>query len=131
MQAAQLAYHLEAHAIAIQLVNLADQIKAQKPHQIVDLGRRPLPVLRGESVERQIFDTQFGCPPDTAAHGLRSSLVAGDPRQAACLGPAAVAIHDDGNMNRRFDDAGGGERFHGLRPARFPFPSRQGLRRPS
>ena len=33
--------------------------------------------------------------------GLDSGAVAGDARQAAALGPAAVAVHDHGDMTRK------------------------------
>jgi hypothetical protein len=35
-----------------------------------------------------------------------AALVAGDTRHEALLGPAAVAVHDDGDMARHIADTG-------------------------
>jgi len=74
--------------------------------EVVDLRGRPLPVLRGEGVERQIGDAQLLRPLDGAAHRFGPALMPRDARQAPGLRPAAVAVHDDRDVPGRRRDRG-------------------------
>ena len=69
-------------------------------HQKVDLGLRAPPVLQRKRVQRQRLDLQPGAGLDHLAGGLYAGAVPGHPRQVAPLRPAAVAVHDDGDMLR-------------------------------
>ena len=46
-------------------------------------------------------DAKFGCPHHRAAHRFGAALVADRTRQATRLRPPPVAVHDDGDMERR------------------------------
>ena len=62
-------------------------------------GRRP--VFGGKAVDRQVAHAVLDRRADRAAHRLDAAPVALEARQAARLRPAAVAVHDDGDMRRR------------------------------
>ena len=88
----------EADAVAHDFGKLAAQINAQQPPQHVNLGARTLPVFGGESIQRQGLDAQ----PAAGFNGVTNSV---DTRGMACgagqiplAGPAAVAIHNDGDV---------------------------------
>ena len=58
----------------------------------------PLPVFLGKGVERQKLDPEFAAAFDALAHRARALFVTEDARQAAPLGPATVAVEDDGDV---------------------------------
>src|SRR6185312_233120 len=66
----------------------------------------PLPVFRREGVERQDLDAIVDRRLHRPADRLGAGLVPGDARQAAFGRPAAVAVHDDGDVSRHFLLAG-------------------------
>ena len=74
---------------------------SQQGHQEIELGLRPFPVLAAEAVERQLADAEPAALLDGGADALDAAAVALDARQAALLGPAAVAVHDDGDVPRQ------------------------------
>ena len=76
-------------------------VGAEDPHQALDLGERPLPVLGREGVERQVGDAEVGTGPDDLGHAPRAARVAVETVHAARRGPAAVAVHDDPDVKRR------------------------------
>src|SRR6185312_228887 len=55
-----------------------------------------------ESEQREVFHPGVDTAPDHAAHRLDAAPMAGHARQAPAPGPAAVAIHDDGDVTRDF-----------------------------
>ena len=59
---------------------------------------RPRPVLGAEGEDGQVFDAEFAGRAHGAAQGLDAAAVALDARQAARRRPAAVAVHDDGDV---------------------------------
>ena len=58
------------------------------------------PVLRREGVERENFDAVIGGRLQRAPDRFGAGAMAGDARQPALLRPAAVAVHDDGDVAR-------------------------------
>src|SRR5438105_13470501 len=108
IQLAQLTDHLQANSVTVQFGNLATQVMAQQAHQIVDLRRRPLPILRGEAEQCEVRNPKFGRGNDRAPRSLGTPPMAGDPRQAVSLRPAPVAVHDDRDMPRHGPRRGGG-----------------------
>jgi hypothetical protein len=72
----------------------------EEAHKGGDFDLRSPPVVGGESEEREGMDAQGGGGFDDAADGLDAVLVAGMARESAALGPAAVAVHDDGDVKR-------------------------------
>src|SRR5215831_917464 len=51
----------QAHALGMELGDLSADVVAEQTHEVVHLARRPLPVLRRKSEEREIGDTEFSC----------------------------------------------------------------------
>ena len=60
-----------------------------------------LPVLDGERVQRQDLDAEPGGRLDDVADRFDAGAMALDPRQVSLRGPAAVAVHDDGDVLRQ------------------------------
>ena len=70
-------------------------------HQRVHFIFGPVPVLGRKSVEREIFDADFARRADDFARGIRAAPMTLDARQTMLLRPAAVAVHDDGDVLRQ------------------------------
>ena len=128
-QAARVADEAHADAVAVQFVDLLVDRLDEQLHQPRHFVGRALPVLAREREERQRLDAAPRAAFDGRAHGLDARAVAEVARQRAALGPAPVAIHDDGDVAWE----AGRARLRlaaRLRPASVPFPSRAGPRRP-
>ena len=91
----------KADVVAQQRVQLEAQIALEQRHQRRDFRRRTLPVLDRERVERQDLDAETGRRFDDVADRIDPGAVAFDTRQMALRGPAAVAVHDDGDVPRQ------------------------------
>ena len=89
---------LEPHVIGGKFLDIADDEPLEQAHQIADLVLGPLPVFGREGVEGQRLDAQVAGRAHDVADRLDPRAMPGDARQVALLGPAAVAIHDDGDM---------------------------------
>ena len=76
------------------------QIFAKQAHQKINFRFGAAPVFHGKSVERQGGNSEPGARFNHRASRLDSRAVTGHARQMAPLRPAAVSIHDDGNMLR-------------------------------
>ena len=83
------------------VVELEAEIALQQHHQRADLGGGTLPVLDGERVEREDFEAEPGGGFDDVADRVDAGAMAFDARQVALAGPAAVAVHDDGDVTRQ------------------------------
>ncbi len=81
-----------------QRLQLGAQVALEQHHQRADLGGGPLPVLDREGVERQHADAEPGGGLDGVAHRLDAGAMPFDARQVPLRGPAAVAVHDDGDV---------------------------------
>ena len=95
-----IAEDLEANPLLVKAVELAPDVEAEQAGEVADLLRRAPPILRGESVEGQAFDPRLAGGAQHRAGGLGAGAVAGGARQAPRLRPAAVAVHDDGDVAR-------------------------------
>ena len=88
---------LDAHVQLVELLHPAEQLGVQA-EDVTHLGTRPDPVLGGEPEDGEPADV----PGDGDAHEsgevLLTLRVALGARQAAPSGPAAVAVHDAGDM---------------------------------
>ena len=91
---------LEANIFLNQLWRFVFEKLFQQPHQREDFGFRPLPVFGRERVEGQEIDFELGASLDALACGPGAFLVAFDPRQTTCPGPATISIHDDRDVPR-------------------------------
>ena len=87
--------------VAEQRVQLEPQVALEQRHQRRDFHRRALPVLDRERVERQDLDAETRRPLDDVAHRIDAGAVALDARQVPLRRPAAVAVHDHGDMPRQ------------------------------
>ena len=91
----------EPDVVLQEVRELAVQVLLQKRHERDDLEPRALPVLDGEGVERQRVELEPRAGLDDLADGRDAGAVALDARRAALAGPAAVAVHDDGDVPRQ------------------------------
>src|SRR5208283_2764421 len=92
--------HRDADATLDALGGLLAQVVVKEAHQGGDFRRGTLPVVARKSVESQRAHAQLEGGLDGAADGCGSPAVANYPRQTARGGPAAIAIHDDGHVER-------------------------------
>src|SRR6185437_15841721 len=97
-EALPVADEAHAHALAVQLRDLAIDGLEEQAHEARHLLRRPRPVLAREGEEGQRLDAEPAALLDTQAHRCQAGLVACRAGQAARGGPPAVAIHRDGDV---------------------------------
>ena len=69
-------------------------------HEEADFFGGAVPVFRGEGVERELLDVEAGRFFDDGADGFGAGAVACEAWETAGAGPAAVAVHDDGDVAR-------------------------------
>ena len=100
-QAVDLADDLQVDVVFVELRGLGLEVMHQVLHQGIHLFLGPIPILDGKGIEREILDAQFAGGADDGARGLRSRPMAFDAGQVPLLGPAPVAVHDDGHMPRQ------------------------------
>ncbi len=89
---------LEPEVVLDEKPVVPDQVLPEEPPEPADLGAGPFPVLAREGEEGQDVDAEAGRGLDDLADGRGAGLVALDPGQPALGGPAAVAVHDDGDV---------------------------------
>ena len=85
-------------AAPVQLVHFAIQRVQEQLHQRLHLVIRAAPVFAGEREQGQRRDGQFQAAVDGAVDRACAGAVADHARAATAFGPAAVAVHDDGNV---------------------------------
>src|SRR3546814_14602722 len=76
------------------------RFRSHQPHQVADLLFGALPVFRRKGIERHRLDAEVAGGAHDRPHRFHPRAMAGDARQVALLRPAAVAVHDDGDMAR-------------------------------
>src|SRR5262249_54452367 len=87
-----------AHVILVQTGNLPIKRIEEKSHEARHLFLRTSPILARECKHGKRLDAEPPALLDRPAQGLNAGLVSGAARQAASGCPAAVSVHDDGNM---------------------------------
>jgi hypothetical protein len=90
----------DANAVAGELGEVLRDGDEDQAHQAGDLFARPLPVLGREREHGQVLDAAIGAGVDGAHERIDALLVAEEARHVPLLGPAAVAVHDDGDVAR-------------------------------
>jgi len=85
----------------MQLAHFAAQRRHEQLHEEGDFLGRAAPVLGTEGEQGQVADATACRSFDRGAHGIKATAVPGHARQVTLGGPAAVAVHDDGNVARR------------------------------
>ena len=101
-----MAWRRTSHSIISLALSRRNFSSSRMSASISAFGR--VPVFGGKGIEREELDAGFLAGFDAFADGLGAGAVAGDARQAAVLGPAAVAIHDDGDVAWRARGCGHG-----------------------
>ena len=97
-QLVQVAQHPDRHALLPKLGGLPRDVFLQQLHQGFDLAGRTLPVLLAEGEERQNPYAGLQTALDHLADRFHPGMMAQRTGQRASLGPAAIAIHDDGDV---------------------------------
>ena len=77
------------------------QVLPQQPHQEIDFRFGPAPILHGKSVKRERRNIQPRAGLDDDPRRFHSGAVTGHARQMPALRPAAIAVHDDGDVPRQ------------------------------
>ena len=123
-----------ADIVSLEQRHLFANVFAQELHQEFDLGFGAAPILDGKGVESERFDLQTRGGLDGNTGRFCSGAVSGNARKMTLLSPAAVAVHDDGDVAReageiefleeaRFFGGDGSEGFElnaGMRHGVFP-----------
>ena len=91
---------LEPNIFFHQLRRLFFQEALEQVHQRENFAFRALPVFGGKGIEGEELDPQIAAAFDAGADRVGAFFVAFDSRQSALLRPAAVAIHDNGDVAR-------------------------------
>src|SRR6476469_2209741 len=95
-----IADQLEPYAFFVERSQLALEVKSHETGKVCDfLGAAP-PILGRKCVKGEDLDAVIGRRLHCSADGFSPSLVTGNARQAALFGPAAVAVHYDGDVPR-------------------------------
>ena len=85
-------------AVFVQLEGLLVYRFLQEVEQAVNLFFGALPVFGGEAVEGEVFEAELAEVFNRRAHVFHARLVPFEAGQAALLRPAAVAVHNDGDV---------------------------------
>src|SRR5260370_12049883 len=99
----------------MQIRQIVTNEAAQQPHQLANLGGRARPVLGAEGKNRQETDSEVAGGTHGAPQRFDATAMAFPTRQAARRRPAAVAVHDDGNVPRHGEIADLSVQRHVLR----------------
>src|SRR5690606_39009753 len=97
-EALTLADETDPHVASIEFVDLALQCVHEQLHQRADLILRAAPVLAREREQGQRLDLFQDAEVDADVDRPRARAMADDAWPVAALGPASVAIHDDGQV---------------------------------
>ena len=90
---------LQSDVVFVQGFDFRLEIAAEKAHEEIDFRFRTfLPVFFGERVERQGGNSDAGGGFDGGTHGGDAGAVSSNARHVTAARPAAVAVHDDGDM---------------------------------
>jgi hypothetical protein len=90
--------HFEASALLAEAIGFKAEEGAQKPEDALDFGGWTTPVVGGEGVESEAADADVGRVLDDATSSSQAGAMTGNTRQIATRRPAAVAVHDDGDV---------------------------------
>jgi hypothetical protein len=90
-----------ADVVVVHALNVGDEVALEQLHQEADLvlGAAQV-VFEREGVEREPGQVDAAGGLDDVLHALCALLVAEEALERALAGPAAVAVHDDGDVLR-------------------------------
>jgi hypothetical protein len=95
------ANHCEPHAILAKPFAFEAKKCADNPEDALHLLRGSRPVVRRERIERENTNAEIGCVFHNTADGGNAGTMASNARQPLTCGPAAIAVHNDGDMKTR------------------------------
>lgn len=104
-EAAFVANDAQLHALGFQGRHFALQVAAQQGHEAGHFVGGAAPVFGAEGEDGEALHLALCAGFDEGAHPFGPGAVAKNGRQFALLCPAAVAVHDDGQVLERVDDA--------------------------
>lgn len=91
----------QLHAFGMQLADFFAKVAHQQLHQARDFVLRAAPVLGAEGEQSETLHACIDAGRDDLFDALGAGGMAHRPGQRALSGPAAVAVHDDGNVSGR------------------------------
>jgi hypothetical protein len=113
------------HAVLVQLDKVVTNKAPQQPHKITDLGFRARPILGTERKDGQDFDADVSGGSHRSAQRFDSTPMTFRAWQSTRRGPAAIAVHDDGNVpgHGKFTNLGTRQSFCTWSEERLPSSS--------
>src|SRR5207244_3709643 len=93
--------HREDEVLPHDLRPLFDHVLFEQIHQKVELAAGALPVFAAEAIQLELADPQPRTLFDNEPNALNAASMPFGAREPAAFGPAAVAVHDDGNVLRQ------------------------------
>ena len=90
--------HAETDVVLEERRQLEPQIALEQHHQRADFGRRTLPVLDRERIERQHLEPDSGRRFDDVAHGVDAGRWP-STRGKYVRRPSGIPVHDDGDVS--------------------------------
>ena len=100
-QLLQIAKKTNPHLFPLKCLQFPCQHPFKQGHQEGDFLPWTGPVLRREGVGGEGANAPITAEPQGAFEGFHPGPVAHDPGQATLAGPAAIAIHDQGDVGRQ------------------------------
>ena len=90
--------HFEASALLAEAIGFKAEEGAQKPEDALDFSGWTTPVVGGEGVEGEAANADIRRMFDDATSRSQAGAMTRDTGQTATGRPAAIAVHDDGDV---------------------------------
>src|SRR5271169_4353436 len=94
---------MEPYPIADHCVSFAHEIKLENIHELFDLYMGSDPIFRRKSVDGQSFNPELRSCAKRLRQHFSSFPMPQHGRESMLLGPAAIPIHDNGDMPGNFE----------------------------
>jgi hypothetical protein len=101
----------EMNLVAENLFPFGEEIVLEEVHQGIDFVFGTAPILFRKSIKGEVLDAEPAGSADNTAHGMAACAMSCGAGFGSEFGPAAVAIHDDGDVAWEFacvDEGHGG-----------------------
>ena len=93
--------HAQAYALGVEVADFFLQVEGKQTHQAAHFFEGAAPVFGTKSKQSEVANAALAAGLHDGAHAARTHGMAGRLGQAARTGPAAVAIHNDGDVLRQ------------------------------
>jgi len=100
-KSADVAQHFQAHAFGLHGLHFFFKVLDEQAHQGGHLVTGAAPVFGAEGKQGEVAHTLVGTGFDQVSHASRAFGMAHGARHVALLGPATIAVHDDGHVLRQ------------------------------